>query len=340
MQLHPYHADLSYHFLNLALVGEAQPIWESDDSKHPDLEDLFAIPRPYYDELFLASNTPTDDLYEDIQGYIQQHYDVIGVIRTGVDVIPDYQEVDLNWQIEELEGFERIMGVLGSYSQRVTETLRNSVLYSFSNLLMGYALRAKDDSHGIIVIRGTVSSDEWFNNLNYQLVPFHPLNIEYGRVHNGIRDVYKGLRGRYRQLVDEFDTDMPLYLVGHSLGAAISQLAALDIAIKSPERRAQMRVYAYAAPRAGDPMFAEVYDRLVATSYRIVNICDAIPYVPFEELGAVFKRVIHPYAHTKGELAFVHQAGNPIANHMSSYHLATKLQIPTTMDASYPQVLK
>lgn len=340
MQLHPYRADLSYHLLNLALVGEAQPIWESADSNHPDLENLFALPRQYYDELFLASGTPSDDLYEDIQVYAQETYDLLGALRVGEYIIPDYEEIDLNWENEDTDGLARMMSFIGSYSQRLTETLRNSVLYSFSRLLMGYALRAKDNSHGIIVLRGTVSSDEWFNNLNYQLVPFHPLESQHGSVHNGIRDVYKGLRGRYRQLIDEFDTDIPLYLVGHSLGAAVTQLAALDIAIKTPERQAQMRVYTYASPRAGDTTFVEQYNHLVKTSYRIVNICDMIPYVPFEELGAILNRVSYPYSHTKGELAFVHQAGNPIANHMSSYHLATKLQIPSTMDASYPQRLK
>ena len=42
-QVYLYDEDLSYHLLNLALVGEVQPIWETDDTKNPDLEDFSSV---------------------------------------------------------------------------------------------------------------------------------------------------------------------------------------------------------------------------------------------------------------------------------------------------------
>ncbi|MGJ3239433.1 MAG: lipase family protein [Anaerolineae bacterium] len=338
-QKHPYDPHLAYHFINMALASEAQPMWEVDDGKNPDLEDLFAIPRQYYEALFAASRTPIDAIYDDIHQYVKGHYEAVGVIRIGAEIVPDYLETDVNWELSEVDSFERVVTIMNSYSRRVTETITNTVRYSFSRLLMGYALRAKDGSHGVIVMRGTMTVDEWLNNMNYRLIPFHPLDEQYGKVHNGFRDVYKGIRGRYRQLVQEFAPDKPLYLVGHSLGAVVSQLAALDLALKNPERADQIQVYAFAPPRIGDPTFAKVYDQAVATSYRIVNVCDVVPYIPFEEMDTLVDVRAYPYADTKGELAYVHQAGNPIANHISSYHIATRLQVPAEIDISQPRSL-
>lgn len=250
--------------------------------------------------------------------------------------MPDYASLDDNLSLDEVESLEQMLQLMGSYSQRVTEQVSN-IRYNFSRLLMGYALRAKNDSHSIIVMRGTVSADEWLNNINFRMVAFDPTDEQYGKVHNGFRDIYKGVRGRYRKLIEQCDADKPLYLVGHSLGAAISQLVALDIAIQSPERADKVQVYGYAPPRVGDATFAQKYNQLVKTSYRIVNVCDAIPYMPFEEIGTLLDQQGYPYADTKGELAFVHQAGNPVANHISSYHLATKMKVPAPMDASTPR---
>ncbi len=338
-QLHPYNEELSYHFANLALTTEAQPLWENGESNHPELDNIFAIPRQYYDELFLASQLSADAMYEDIHDYIFSYYEQIGAIRIGVDIIPDYVELDNNWTLSEIDSFDTMFSIMDNYSRRFAETLSNSVRYGFSKLLMGYALRSKVDGHGIIVIRGTVTLDEWLNNINYRLFPLHPLNTEYGQVHKGFRDVYKGIRGVFRQLVDEFDEDRDIYFVGHSLGGAVAQIAALDIVLINPERANQIQVYAYASPRTGDSDFAKLYNEKVRTSYRIVNVCDSIPYMPFEELGAVLKREVYPYADTKGEMGYVHQAGNPVANHISSYHLATRYRIPAKIDASFPRRL-
>ncbi len=338
-QQHPYDENLSYHLVNLALVGGVQPAWEADDSRNPDVDNLFAVPHQYYGDLFLTCNTPSDALYDDIQGYIRNHYELIGAIRLGQEVVPDYEGPDPNRVTPQSYSIEFLIRMMTGYSQRVTESFSNSIRYGFSRLLMGYALRAKGGGHGIIVLRGTVTVNEWLNNINYRLVPFHVLDSQYGNVHNGFRDIYKGIRGRYRELVNQFDVETPLYLVGHSLGGAVSQLAALDIAIQSPERASHLQVYDYGAPRVGDSLFAEVYNHLVGTSYRIVNVCDVVPYIPFEEIGIPINQPAYPYADTKGEIGFVHQAGDPVTNHISSYHIATRMKVPAPMDASIPRRL-
>lgn len=337
-QAYPYDEELSYHLVNLTLVGEIQPIWESREPKHPDLDDLFAIPQVYYPDLFIGCKTPTDEIHADIQGYIRNYYELIGTIRIGQGAVSDFEEYPLEWTATEIKSIEDLFRAMSSYSQRVAEEV-NSLRYNFSRSLIGYALRSVVDGHGIIALRGTVSPNEWLNNLNYQLVPFHLLDAQYGHVHNGFRNLYKCIRGRYRELVEQFDIETPIYLVGHSLGAGLSQLGALDVVIKYPERANQLRVYSYAAPRVGDATFAAAYNRLIETSYQIVNVCDVVPYLPFEEMGAFLKQPGYLYADTKGQLGFVHQAGNLLANHTSSYHLATRMKVPAPIDASVPKRL-
>lgn len=338
-QIHPYDADRAYHFINMALAAEAQPTWEADEPEHPDLENLFALPRQYYDHLFRASAVSAATLYDDIHEYVQSHYELLGAIRVGADALLDYETVEREIDLSEIDSLKRMWGLVETYSEQLNEVLIDQLRYHLDRLVMGYVLRAKEDGHGVLALRGTMSVQEWLNNFNYQFVPFHPGEPDYGSIHNGFRDVYKGIRGRYRELVDAFAPDTPLYFVGHSLGAAVSQIAALDIALEFPERADHIQVYAFASPRTGDPTFAAAYDRTVGTSYRIVNVCDIVPYILSEKLGDFVGIEVHPCADTKGERAFVHQAGNPIANHISSYHLATRLHIPTEIDLSQPRKL-
>lgn len=338
-QQHPYNADLAHLFCTLSLAAEVQPLWEADDPKHDDLEDIFAIPTDYFTRIFFGDTNNSDAMTTTIQNDIKPKYEQIGTIRVGKDIIPDYEDLDVDWGFDSVDSFEAALTVMQGYTQRFTETLSNSVRYSFSNLLMGYGLCATDNSHGLIVLRGTVSLNEWLNNMNYQLVPFNFADEQHGRVHNGFRDIYKGIRGAFYKLFQEFDDDMPVYLVGHSLGGAVSQLAALDLCLRHPERAEQLQVYAFASPRAGNSTFAEAYNQYVQTSYRIVNMCDVVPFVPFTELGDFLNQPNHEYADTKGEIAYIHQTGNPIANHICSYYTATKQHIPTEIDASTPRTL-
>jgi hypothetical protein len=339
-QVQPYQPALSYHFANLALTAEIHAMWEADEPDHENIEDVFAIPEQYYDQLFVASQLSGEIVHNDIQRYVRKHYEQIGVIRQGQHVIPDYMEIEVTKttavEVEEASD-DSILEKMGSYSRRFTEILTNTVRYTRSHSLMGYALRARDNSHAIIAMRGTMTTEEWLNNVNYALTAFHPVEERYGRVHSGFRDVYKGVRGRYRELAHDLQAMEAIYLVGHSMGGVVSMLAALDLTIQDNTYGDQLCVYTYGAPRTGDAVFSETYNQAVGTSYRVVNVCDVVPYLPFEELGVLMKGQDYPYVHTKGERAYVHQTGNPIANHIGSYHVATREQIPTQMNVSTPR---
>jgi hypothetical protein len=63
----------------------------------------------------------------------------------------------------------------------------------------------------------------------------------------------------------------PLLIGGHSMGAALAQICALDMASSSPV------LYASASPRVGDPRFAQALRTLVPNSFNIANTEDPIP---------------------------------------------------------------
>eukprot|EP01133_Synstelium_polycarpum_P017291 gene17291-20630_t len=77
-----------------------------------------------------------------------------------------------------------------------------------------------------------------------------------------------------------------LVILGHSLGGALASLAALDI-IYYPDQWAnftQVSVYTYGSPRVGNDGFAELFNRTVVESYRVVSLEDTIPHLPLPSL--------------------------------------------------------
>ncbi len=81
----------------------------------------------------------------------------------------------------------------------------------------------------------------------------------------------------------------PLLIAGHSLGAAIAALVALQAA-KDPSSPPLTGVYTYGMPRTGGATFKLLYEeaingRLGATTYRLVNGPDIVPTVPPSLLG-------------------------------------------------------
>lgn len=74
-----------------------------------------------------------------------------------------------------------------------------------------------------------------------------------------------------------------LWITGHSLGAALATLLAVDVAANSGF--ATPAVYTFASPRVGDKFFVRTYDGLVKTSWRIANRNDVVTDFPSRFVG-------------------------------------------------------
>lgn len=95
------------------------------------------------------------------------------------------------------------------------------------------------------------------------------------KAHRGVYLAYKSIR---QQLVDVVKSYLPrnpqILITGHSLGGALSQICALDLAYYNPIH------YSFAAPMIFNEHGYNVFTKLVKYSYRIANISDLVVLSP------------------------------------------------------------
>ncbi|NGQ95161.1 lipase family protein [Brevibacillus sp. SYP-B805] len=95
-------------------------------------------------------------------------------------------------------------------------------------------------------------------------------------------------------------------ITGHSMGAALATLCALDVAANT--RFSRPTVCTFGSPRVGSPRFARVFNNRVGRSIRIVNAYDVVPRLPPGLFGL-------GYRHVQRKQVVCFQNGNPVANH-------------------------
>ena len=123
--------------------------------------------------------------------------------------------------------------------------------------------------------------------------PLHLLNwvsdFSLGRpkeaVHEGFRDAAAAVWDQVREVLRDAATlGSPIFITGHSLGAAIAVVTA-DFARRELDLSAA-QVYLYGCPRVGRDDFTTPYDLAFATkTYRLVHGADIVPTVPPALLG-------------------------------------------------------
>ncbi len=191
----------------------------------------------------------------------------------------------------------------------------------------GFVLASKTSN--FIIFRGTQRTTEWIGN-----IWFFQTNYEdpaYGKVHSGIARIYDGIAEQTRAIAQTLDASLPCYISGHSLGAALATLAAIDLAIKIPRLKNQIRLYTYAGPRIGDPQFAEMHSRLIPNHYRIINLADTIPLAPSTTLRN------ETYVHMGQTWSFVTYYGDVLPNHaVDTYRAAVDKEVETDRPRTYP----
>ena len=118
--------------------------------------------------------------------------------------------------------------------------------------------------------------------------------IEYSRPAGSVaQQVYDTLTGTGTK----FDTSLPLYVTGHSLGAALAVVCAMDIGTNmcssyqsgnlnminfaGPLVAAGIEVFDYEVPPFGAVgNFVLAYEKAVNNSWRVVNAADIVPILP------------------------------------------------------------
>jgi hypothetical protein len=105
-------------------------------------------------------------------------------------------------------------------------------------------------------------------------------------VHRGFlqewQSLSSGVLSDVQSMVSQYGA--PVFVTGHSLGAAVSILAAMDIITSIT---ADVTVYNFGEPRVGNPMFAAwAASQLQAgMQFRVTHQRDPVPHVPPEDFG-------------------------------------------------------
>ncbi|HUB25648.1 MAG TPA: lipase family protein [Tepidisphaeraceae bacterium] len=141
----------------------------------------------------------------------------------------------------------------------------------------------------VIAIRGTVGIMEWIHDAQFLWVPC-PFLPGAGNTDDGFTAMYESFEintaAGSPNVVDALPT-LPfaqpvksLTICGHSLGASLATLLALDVASHCAAPFNSPAVYTYASPRVGDATFAAMYNHVVPNTNRIANRIDLVPNLP------------------------------------------------------------
>lgn len=120
----------------------------------------------------------------------------------------------------------------------------------------------------VVAFRGTDDLVDWNNNIKSMQTPFN----KCGLVHAGFNIAYESIKEELFFHLDELS--LPVFITGHSLGAALATLLTAEIMDKAMFDSC----YTFGSPRVGDTAFAKAFnDKPI---YRVINNCDIVTTVP------------------------------------------------------------
>jgi hypothetical protein len=146
----------------------------------------------------------------------------------------------------------------------------------------GLAVESAADKELVIAIRGTDTLLEWLIDAEFKPCAF-PGVPAAGNVEDGFCSVYATLRcsstgGDVASLVRAAAPGTKVTICGHSLGAAVATLLAVDVAAAVPAT--DLTLYTFASPRVGDATFAAFCSSEVPVHFLITNQPDLVPHLP------------------------------------------------------------
>jgi len=220
------------------------------------------------------------------------------LVKAAEDILPASTANEAGRIIQsQLGGVDTPLTVLTSV---FANDLATDINPQRGNLIVSFGLILQTPNHDIVVVlRGTQGVWEWAHDAEFLLVKC-PFLSDGGQTEDGFTAIYNSLRvdtNPDSSTAVEALADLAakgqissVTLCGHSLGAAIATLLALDLAANTKLNNAA--VYTYASPRTGDPDFARAYNQKVPNTFRVANRLDLVPNLP---LPPVYEHVSQPF---------------------------------------------
>lgn len=185
----------------------------------------------------------------------------------------------------------------------------------------------------IVSFRGTKTEREWLADFDINKKKF-PYVHEKCFVHEGIFNIYQTCRDTILTHLNKLSPAKEVFITGHSLGGALSTLLTLD-AIHST-KFTNIQQCSFASPKVGDISFKKLFQNVVTSSLRFVNIYDLIPLLP----PSFTKSNNATFVHTKEIKTFAYDAGSLKLNHqMETYKKGIEQSFSSTVINSTLQPL-
>lgn len=146
-----------------------------------------------------------------------------------------------------------------------------------------YFLRRHNDILWI-TFRGSDSPRDWRTNLTFwqKTIPYDNTESKI-KVHAGFLNAYKTPGVRDKILESVACGTHYIKICGHSLGAALAVLCAVDIEFNYPDR--DIEAVLFGCPRVGNKAFMLSYNKRVDKTVRIENGNDIVTKLPFVFMG-------------------------------------------------------
>ena len=196
--------------------------------------------------------------------------------------------------------------------------------------LFGFTAAANDNSHNILVLRGTVTMEEAGYDLigwGLKTLCFLPPSSEnqkpYGSVNLGLYTFYAfggdsqpSLSASCKTAIQATakanpNSNAPWFIAAHSLGGAMASLAALDAVVSGVLNASNTGVITYGSLHVGDQSWADAYNQSGPASLRIANLCDFVPSMVSLEP----ETPTDPYIHVGYPGTFTWQTWDDWGNH-------------------------
>ncbi|ALN81232.1 lipase family protein [Lysobacter antibioticus] len=145
----------------------------------------------------------------------------------------------------------------------------------------------------IFAFRGTDSDMDIYEDVRFLTTDFVPTRGSIAptpRVASGFYSIYDDKGGQAQSMREQLFALLAkyqpsqLYVTGHSLGAALSQLFSLDLAVSQPMSASNIN---FASPMVGTIEWQTAYNATIAPadSIRVYNYWDYVPTLPPSDLG-------------------------------------------------------
>jgi len=161
---------------------------------------------------------------------------------------------------------------LGGFKFEKIAVIDNTNTSTHVSLLqvIGIDINGVENTSLVIAFRGTDDLADWQTNINVLQQPY----ANAGKVHTGFKEAYFSIRDELHGHLN--NNSLPLFVTGHSLGAALATLTTADI-YNTPHFDS---CYTFGSPRTGNPAFVDSIQ--CENIYRVVNNCDVVTTVPLD----------------------------------------------------------